>query len=327
MRSLIPSFGISGALLLAAALTGADPFPAAAAETYPSRPVTLIVSFPAGGLADAYARGTARIAEKELGQPIVVENRSGAMGLLGANAALRAQPDGYTLFQATITQFRAPYISKVAFDPTRDFTYIIGMSDFDHAMFVPTASAFKRLSDVIAAARDKPGDVSIGSPGMGGSAHLILQDLAVKAGVKFNHIPFKGAPEAVTNAIGGHLQTIIIPYNEGRKYADRLRLVAIFGEKRAADAPDVPTAAEQGFDVGLRSPFGIAGPKGMDARTVQILHDAFLKAMRDPSHDELLRKLGLQAWYKNPAEYSRWAVDTFRQEEILVRQAGLSVEN
>lgn len=296
------------------------------AQTYPAKPITVLVAFPAGGLADIQMRALARAAEKHVGQSIVVENRPGALGQLGANAIARATPDGYTLLQATQNLYRAPHLGKVQFDPL-EFTYILGMADFDHALFVSQDSPLHSLKEFIAAARKAPGEVSVGTTGIGSTGHLMLQDIAVKAGAKFNHIPYKGSPELSTALIGGTLPTALMPVSQGTKFGEKLRMLAVFGEKRATETPSVPTAQEQGFDTSVRSTFGLVGPKGMSPSVVRTLHDAFAAASRDPEYQGMLKKNGLLEWQKNPAEFARWAAAMVAEEARLVTQAGLKHTN
>lgn len=274
-----------------------------------------------------YARSTARIAERQLGQPVVVENRPGALGLIGPASVARAKPDGYTIGQVTITQFRGPYVTKVTFDPVNDFSFIIGMVDYNHILYAPASSRFKTLQDVVKAARAAPDTITLGTTGNGGTGHLVLADLAVKASAKLVHVPYKGAPEAATNLAGGFVDLAVLPYAVGQQTGDRIRPVAVFASTRDPYLPSVPTSAEQGWDVGLRSPLGIAGPKGMPAKIVQRLHDAFLSAMKDPSHETLMRANGLTAWHKDSAEYQQWGTQQYRDEAILVKQAGLMPSN
>ncbi len=158
---------------------------AAAADTFPSRAITLIVPWPAGGSTDTHLRKVSEIASRHHGQPIIIENRSGASGMLGpAGMARTAAPDGYTLSQLTVAAFRQPYIQKVDWDPLRDFTYNIGVSGYTFGVVVKADSPFKSFDDLIAYARANPGKMSYASTGTGPSPHLLVEDLASKAGVQ-----------------------------------------------------------------------------------------------------------------------------------------------
>ena len=167
----------------------------ALAQQYPTRPITLIVPWPAGGSTDTHLRRLSEIASRHLGQPIIVENKPGAGGMLGPTSMARsAAPDGYTLSQLHVGAFRQPYMQKVDWDPLRDFTYIIGVSGYTFGMVVKTDSPFKSLDDVIGYARANPGKMSYASTGNGTSPHLLVEQLATKANVQFLHVPFKATP-------------------------------------------------------------------------------------------------------------------------------------
>jgi tripartite-type tricarboxylate transporter receptor subunit TctC len=297
--------------------------PAALAQDFPTRPITLICPWPAGGSTDTHLRKFAEIAGRYLGQPIVVENKPGAGGMLGpAGMAASARPDGYTLSQLTISAFRQPYIQKVDWDPLRDFTYIIGISGYTFGLVVKADSPIKTFGDFIAQARAKPGEVSFGSTGNGTSPHLLMEEVAAKAGVKLLHVPFKGNADSTQALMGGHVMAQSDASGWGR-YVDAgtFRLLVTFGEQRARWG--APTAKELGYDVVSYSPYGIVGPKGMDPKVVKTLHDAFKKAIDDPEHQKVLAQLDQIQWYKSSEDYARWAAETFVAERATIERAGL----
>jgi len=297
--------------------------PAAAADAYPSRPVTLIVPWPAGGSTDTHLRKLSEIASRHLGQPIVIENKPGGGGMLGPGVmAKSAAPDGYTIAQITVGAFRQPFLQKVDWDPLRDFTYIIGVSGYTFGMVVKADSPFKTLDDVIAYARANPGKMSYSSTGMGTSPHLLVEQLASKAGVQFLHVPYKGNADSTQALMGGHVMVQSDATGWG-KFVDQgaFRLLVTFGDQRTRWG--APTAKELGYDVVSYSPYGLAGPKGMDPKVVKILHDAFKKAIDDPENAKVLQMLDQVYWYKSPDEYTRWAAETFVSEKALIERLGL----
>jgi len=297
--------------------------PAAAADTYPSRPITLIVPWPAGGSTDTHLRKLAELASRNLGQPIVIENKPGASGMLGpVNMAKSAAPDGYTIAQLHVGAFRQPYLQKVDWDPMRDFTYIIGVSGYTFGMVVKSDSPFKSLEDVIAYARANPGKMSYASTGTGTSPHLLVEQLAEKAGVQFLHVPYKGNADSTQALMGGHVMVQSDATGWG-KFVDQgaFRLLVTFGEQRTRWG--APTAKELGYDVVSSSPYGIVGPRGMDPKVVKILHDAFKKAIDDPEHAKVLQTLDQVYWYKGSDDYARWAADTYVSERALIERLGL----
>jgi tripartite-type tricarboxylate transporter receptor subunit TctC len=304
---------------LAALLTGG----AQAADTFPTRPITLIVPWPAGGPTDTHLRKLSEIASRHLGQPIVVENKPGAAGMLGPAAMARnAAPDGYTLSQLTVAAFRQPYMQKVDWDPLRDFTYIIGVSGYTFGVVVKSDSQFRTFQDLMAYAKAHPGQMSYGSTGTGTSPHLLVEELASKAGVQFLHVPYKGSADATQALMGGHVMAGSDATGWG-KFVDQgaFRLLVTFGDQRTRWG--APTAKELGYDVVSYSPYGIVGPKGMDPKVVKILHDAFKKAMDDPEHAKMLQTLDQVYWYKSSDDYARWAAETFTTERALIERLGL----
>jgi len=301
-------------------------FPAAAADAYPSRPVTLIVPWPAGGSTDTHLRKLSEIASRHLGQSIVIENKPGGGGMLGPGVmAKSAAPDGYTIAQLHVGAFRQPFLQKVDWDPLRDFTYIIGVSGYTFGMVVKADSPFKTLDDVVAYARANPGKMSYSSTGTGTSPHLLVEQLASKAGVQFLHVPYKGNADSTQALMGGHVMVQSDATGWG-KFVDQgvFRLLVTFGDQRTRWG--APTAKELGYDVVSYSPYGLVGPKGMDPKVVKILHDAFKKAIDDPENAKVLQMLDQVYWYKSPDEYTRWAAETFVSEKALIERLGLMAQ-
>lgn len=296
------------------------------AQGYPNHPVTLIVPWPAGGSTDTHLRKLAEIASRHLGQPIIVENKPGAGGMLGpAGMARNAAPDGYTISQLTVSAFRQPHMQKVDWDPLKDFTYIIGVSGYTFGMVVKADSPFKNFDDLIAYARANPGKMSYGTPGTGTSPHLLVEEVATKAGVQFLHVPFKGNADSTQALMGGHVMAQSDATGWG-KFVDQgaFRLLVTFGEQRTRWG--APTAKELGYDVVSYSPYGIVGPKGMDPRVVKILHDAFKRASEDPENQKMLQTLDQVYWYKSSEDYARWAAETNVTERALIERLGLSAK-
>ena len=179
---------------------------AAHAQQFPSKPVTLIVPWPAGGSTDIYFRKLGEITQKHLGQNLVIENRPGGSGNNGPTTmAKTAQPDGYTISQLTISAFRAPHMQKVDWNPVTDFTYIIGLAGYTFGVVVKADSPFKTFNDLIAYARANPGKLSYATPGTGTSLHLAMEEVAAKAGVQLLHVPFKGYADGAIALMGGHV--------------------------------------------------------------------------------------------------------------------------
>ncbi len=299
------------------------PSGAALAQGYPNRPITLIVPWPAGGSTDTHLRRLAELTSKNLGQPIVVENKPGAGGMLGPAAmAANAKPDGYTLSQLTVAAFRQPHMQKVDYDPLKDFTYIVGVSGYTFGIVVKNDSPFRTLEDFIAYAKANPGKLSYSSTGNGTSPHLLPEELAHKAGVQLLHIPYKGNADSTQALMGGHVMAQSDATGWG-KFVDQgaFRLLVTFGEQRTRWG--APTAKELGYDIVSYSPYGIVGPKGMDPKVVKILHDAFKKASEDPENQKVLQTLDQVYWYKSSEDYAKWAAETWLSERATIERLGL----
>jgi tripartite-type tricarboxylate transporter receptor subunit TctC len=181
----------------------------ARAQAYPSRPVTLIVPYPAGGATDVALRALARATENHLGQSIVIENRGGAAGTLGpANMAATAKPDGYTVSQIPVTVFRQPFVTKTSYDPSKDFTYIIGVTGYTFGVVVPSDAPWKTFPELLAAAKASPNTITYGTSGAGSTPHMAMEQISKQLGAKLVHVPFKGIPESVPALLGGHIHAI-----------------------------------------------------------------------------------------------------------------------
>ncbi|PPE64961.1 Bug family tripartite tricarboxylate transporter substrate binding protein [Caldimonas caldifontis] len=299
--------------------------PWARAQAFPSRPINLMIAFPAGGPTDITMRVLAENASKILGQPVVIENRSGAGGTLPAQALQTAKPDGYTLAQIPLGVFRLPYTTKINWDPVKDISYILCVTGYAFGVVVPADSPFKEWKDFVAYAKANPGKLSYGSTGALTSPHLTMEEIAQKLGIQLNHIPYRGSAPLMQDLLGGQLMagadsTGFAPHVE----AGKLRLLNTWGAKRLARFPNTPTLMELGLGIVQASPYGIGGPKGMDPGLIKAVHDAFKQAMEMPNHVEVLAKYDQELLYMNSAQYTRFAEETFAKEKALVEKLGLA---
>jgi tripartite-type tricarboxylate transporter receptor subunit TctC len=307
-------FGLAGGLLLA--LT-------AQAQQFPSKPVSLIVPWPAGGSTDIYFRKLGEITQKHLGQNLVIENRPGGSGMNGpATMAKTAKPDGYTISQLAISAYRMPHMQKVDWDPIGDFTYIIGLAGYTFGVVVKSDSPFKTFQELLAYARANPGKLSYATPGTGTSLHLAMEEIAAKANVQFLHVPFKGYADGAIALMGGHVMVQVDSTGWARQVdAGAQRLLATLGDKRTRWG--APTVKELGVDTVSNSPFGLVGPKGMPREVVKVLHDAFKKSLDDPEYLKMLATLDQPAWYQSSEDYARWAVEMLKAERATIERVGL----
>ena len=311
---------------LAAAATA--PFATGAraqAAAWPSQPVKLLIAFPAGGPTDITMRVLAENAAKLIGQPVVVENRAGAGGTLPAQALQQARPDGHTLAQIPLGVFRLPYTTKINWDPVKDISYILGITGYAFGVVVPSESPIKTWADLVAWAKANPGKLAYGSTGVLTSPHLTMEDIAQRLGLELNHIPYKGSADLMQSLLGGQLMAAADSTGFAPHVASgKLRVLCTWGEQRLAKFPDVPTLKELGLPIVQASPYGLGGPKGMDAALVARIHDAFRSAMDMPNHVEALARYDQQLLPMTPQQYSRFAEDTFRREKALVEKLGLA---
>ncbi len=295
------------------------------AQAFPSQPIKLLVGFPAGGPTDITMRVLAENASKVLGQTVLVENRPGAGGALPAQAMQTTKPDGYTLAQIPLGVFRLPYTTKINWDPVKDITYLLCITGYAFGLVVPADSPIKNWADFVAWAKANPGKLSYGSTGALTSPHLTMEEIAQKAGIQLNHIPYKGSADLMQAILGGHVMAAADSTGFAPHVASgKLRVLNTWGPKRLAKFPDVPTLNELGLDIVQASPYGLGGPKGMDPARVKTLHDAFKKAMEMPNHVEALAKYDQELLYMDPRQYTRFAEETYRKEKLLVEKLGLA---
>ena len=293
------------------------------AQPFPSKPITLICPWPAGGGTDLHLRKLAELTSKRLGQNVIVENRPGGSGMNGpATMAKTARPDGYTISQLTISAFRVPHMQKVDWDPLTDFTYIIGLAGYTFGVVVKADSPFKTFNDLLDYARANPGKLSYATPGTGTSLHLAMEEVASKAGVQFLHVPFKGYADGAIALMGGHVMVQVDSTGWAKQVdAGAQRLLATLGDKRTRWG--APTVKELGVDTVSASPFGLVGPKGMPRDVVKTLHDAFKKSLDDPDYLKLLATLDQPAWYQSGEDYARWAAEMLKAERATIERVGL----
>ncbi len=319
-----PRFTRRDFLKSAAAATATIAVPAIA-QSYPSRPVRLICPWPAGGSTDVVMRVLAESASKILGGSVVIENKPGAGGILGAVEMVSAKPDGYTLTQVPLGIFRIPHMQKVAFDPMKDLTYIACLTGYTFGIVVRSDSPIKSIKDLVDFAKANPEQFSYGSTGTGTTPHLVVEQFARRAGIKLMHVPFKGNADGMQALLGGH----VMAHSDATGWASaveagRARLLATYGSKRTKRWPNVPTLLELGYQTVSDSPFGIGGPRGMEPALVTRLQDTFRKTLDDPTVVATLDKLDQPVIYMDSAAYTKFAQATFKDEKETIESLGLA---
>lgn len=291
---------------------------------FPARPITLIVPFAAGGATDNLVRSIADLAGRELGQPVVVDNKPGAAGVLGANQLVRATADGYTLSILPEPVFRLPHLQKTQFDPLRDFSYVIHLSGYALGIATRANAPWADWAAVVADAKKRPGQISYGTTGINGTMHITVEEMAQRSGIQLNHIPYKGESEIIAALMGGHIDlgvtagSIAPMVDEGKA-----RVLVLWTAKRAPRWPNVPTLRDVGLDMVANSPFGIAGPKGIPAAITKTLHDAFRKALEAPATRALLDRLNQESAYLDSEAYTAFARERYGFARQQMERLGL----
>ena len=294
-------------------------------NSFPSRPITLIAPWPVGGGSDAVMRAFAESASRALGVPMVVDNKPGVGGTLGASAMLHAKPDGYTLTQLPLGVYRLPHMQKMPFDPVKDLTHVVGLTGYTFGLAATLDAPFKTLKELVAYAKAHPGQVAYGHTGTGTTPHLAIEEFALKAGIVLQDIPYKGTADILQAILGGHI-ALMSGTTEFAPHVrlGKLRLLATLGRERNKAFPDVPTVKESGWDTVTESPFGIGGPKQMDPAVVRVLHDAFKKTLEDPKVLDTLDKFYQPVIYMNTADYTQYASRTLQQEKATIERLRLA---
>jgi tripartite-type tricarboxylate transporter receptor subunit TctC len=317
------TFGRRATLGLGAALLAA---PALRAQgRFPDRPVRLIVPWAAGGTTDIQMRVLAEQASRRLGQPVIIENRSGAGGVLGAQQMLNERNDGHVLTQMPISVFRHPQMAaRALFNPLEDFSWVIHLTGYLFGVVVRADAPWQTFGQFLDHARANPGGVTYGTPGVGTSLHITMEQIAGPRGIEWVHVPFRGFSENVTSLLSG--QTTALADSSGWSdlvQAGRLKLLVTWGPERAKRFPQVPTLRESGIDIVSASPYGIAGPKGMAPEVVRVLHDAFKDALHDPAHIAILDRFDMAPMYMGPEDYAGFARRSYAEEGEMIRRLGL----
>jgi tripartite-type tricarboxylate transporter receptor subunit TctC len=310
------------------ALAGGLPFTRAQAQNppaWPSRPVQLIVPWPAGGQTDQTIRILAEEAAALLGQPVVVINRPGAAGTLVAPALKAAEPDGHTIGQVPITVYRHALMNHVPWNPVTDLAPIVQVSGVSFGLLVPAASPFRSATELIEWATRHPGELILGSTGIGTTAHLAMEEILLQHGVRYVHVPYKGTADQMLAVASGQIMAGVNSTGF-TPWVDRgqMRLLATFNANRNPRWPDVPTMRELGYPQAVyTSPWGLAAPAGTPTAVIQRLHDAFHKAMLSERHTGALAKYDQALEYLNTRDYRQAVLDTVERERRLLTRMNL----
>jgi tripartite-type tricarboxylate transporter receptor subunit TctC len=313
--------------LLGTAAAALLPSPALA-QPFPSRPLRLLVTWPPGGTTDILARQLAPQLSARLGQPVVVENRGGASGAIGAAELARAPNDGHTFGMVTSTVISAALLSRTAYDPMRDLTPILLLARVANILVVNPSLPVRTVPELIALARAQPGRLTFGSPGIGSAVHISGEMFKLAAGIDMVHAPYRGGGPALADLVAGHLQLMFgnasstLPFvREGS-----LRAIAVTSARRAAYLPDVPTIAEVLPGFAIDEWYGVLGPAGMPPAVVERLNAAFMDLVTQPAERARLLEGGAEVAGGTAAEFGRFMAAEVEKIGAVVRDAHITAE-
>jgi tripartite-type tricarboxylate transporter receptor subunit TctC len=301
-----------------------------AADTYPNRPIRLVVPFAPGGGSDVVGRITGQKLTDSLGQTVVVDNRPGAASMLGTDLVAKSQPDGYTLLLAdlALTSNGVYYKKQAPPDPLKTFVPVALVAETPYILMVHPGFAPQNIKDFVAYAKANPGKVNVGSSGSGGGLHLTLELFKLKAGLDLNHIPYKGGGPAVADTIAGQIQGTFIGMGGSLPFVQsgRLRALVVTSAKRSAALPNVPTMTELGYDVVVTNWYGIVAPAGTPAPVVTKLFDEIGRGIVQPDMRDRIVNTGLEPVAQVPGHFQRLIETESKRWAQTIRDAKIQTE-
>jgi tripartite-type tricarboxylate transporter receptor subunit TctC len=301
------------------------------AQAFPSRPITIVIPFPPGGISDNSTRLISQKAAEGLGQPIVIENRPGAGGQIGADVVKKARPDGHTLYLANIGShgINQSLYSKLSYDPTKDFDPITVLFSSPTLVLVPASSPVKSMSELVAYAKANPGKVSYGSQSIGSGGHLSGEIMKARNGLQMTHVPYKGSAPALIDLVGGRIDFLFDPITTALPFVKdgRARALAITSDKRSPLAPDVPTIVELGYAGYDVNPwFGLAAPAGTPRPVIDRLNAEFVKALKDPEVVKRLSDQGIDTVGGSPEAFAQFIQSETARWTDVVKTSGAKAD-
>jgi tripartite-type tricarboxylate transporter receptor subunit TctC len=305
------------------------PLDGARAQGYPSRPIRILVGSPPGGGADFLARGLAPKLNASLGQPIVVENRPGANGVLATEVLAHAAPDGYTIKVNVFGDAVNPSLRRLTYDFVKDFSYIALAGESQNILAAHPSLPATNVKALIALSKAKPNEVIYGSQGVGASGHLSGELFQHMTGVKWTHVPYKGGAAALLDLLGGNVTISFanIPTAIGHVRSKRLRALAVTGAKRTPAAPEIPTIGESGVPgYEVSNWFGLSGPAKMPPEIVERLNAEIVRALNSADLGAALRKGGTEPATLTPAQYTAFIKKEYEKWARVITAAGIKGE-
>ena len=290
---------------------------------FPNKPVTIIVPMGVGGSADLTSRLIGKVAEKHLGQPMVVVNKTGGGGTVGTAALAAAKPDGYTL-GALLTSpiVTVPHVTKLTYHPVKDLEAIIQHSVLNFGVNVRSESPFTTFKEVVDYAKKNPGVVTYGTAGTNTAQHIIMELIAREEKVEWVQVPFKGGPEILSAMMGGHVSLAATDFSPSLYKAKKMRTLAMFLNERWSEHPDIPTLNELGYKVPVPYFVGIGAPKGVPEPILKKLEEVFTKAFQDPEFSQGMKSIGiLPTYYRNRKDFSSFISRNFEDMGKFIQES------
>ncbi len=315
------------ALLIAAGLFSQDP----ALAQYPTKPVHVVVPYPAGGAVDAFARVLSQHLSEMWTQQVIVDNRPGASTVIGADQVAKSSADGYTLLlTADLTLVIVPHLyDKIPYDSVRDFAPVIALVSATQALVANPSLPVKTVKDLVTLAKEKPGELTYGSFGVGSTGHLNMEMLQEMTGARFNHIPYNGAGPAMNDVIGGHIGFMFAALSivKGNVQAGKLRMIGVGSDHRSSEFPDVPTISESGVPgFEAKSWFGLVAPAGTPSDIVKKINQDVTKVMSDRAFAEkYLAAQGLEPIIDTPEQFSTFIRAETDKWGKVVKRANIKI--
>jgi tripartite-type tricarboxylate transporter receptor subunit TctC len=296
-----------------------------AAEQFPSKPITIIMPFSAGGSSDLTIRILANIVSEPLGQPIVVTNKPGGSGAVAYGILKNTKPDGYTLGVVSWSGSAiAPHIRKVPYDIKQDFDFVLQLTEYFNGLAVRADSPWQTFDDFIKWAKENPGKATYATPGAASSNYLTLEMVGRQEGVKLTHVPYEGGAPAATALLGGHVKAAACNEIVEHVKAGKMRLLVQFGENRAKEFPDVPTIKDLGYKSTLQFYLGVMGPKGIPPERLEVIQNAMKKGMEQKSFHQILARFKLAPLYRSGKDFEKLVFDSSDSMGKLTKELGLA---
>ncbi|MBI4765463.1 MAG: tripartite tricarboxylate transporter substrate binding protein [Deltaproteobacteria bacterium] len=295
---------------------------------YPNKPINILIGYAAGGSTDLTTRALAMEASKILKQPIICSNQVGASGTLVLGRVKGEKNDGYTIYNAPTANFcRIPHLQAVPYDPLKDFTFIMQYGLYQYGIIVGADAPWKTLEELLDYAKKNPNKIKYATSGLGSGQHLVMEYLAKRYGIKWDHVPFSGGTQAVAALLGGHVQVVSqTPEWKEHVLAGKLRLLVVCTDQRMKAFPNVPTLIEKGIKFSVHSGLSFMGPAGMPPAVVEKLQNAFAEAMKSKAFLESMEKFDLPPAYLGSEALTKLIQKDYAETGELIKGLGIGIK-